>query len=165
MSWKAWCCGTTLLLAALPALAQRQHVDLVDYPSSEANWDRFHALEGALMGEFDRLCADTFCEGGYSNYRVMQFRCAVAEVAGTVQQCAWVVAASELQVEPGLGEVQVDNGRWICRVVLPGIPVEAFHAALERPGGLTEPFPGSGGGLFDVLPDCLQGPGNTGRGA
>lgn len=155
---------TALLVVAPPTLAQRDHVDLVDFPASEANWDRFYTLEGGLMHAFDGLCGDTYCEGDYSNYRVMQFRCAVALASGTVQRCVWVIAASELGIDPEGGEVLVDNGRWVCEVDLqPGVPVEAFHAALDGPDGLYATLPGTTTGLFDVLPQCLRGAGTAGR--
>ncbi|MEG0184986.1 MAG: hypothetical protein RR704_16235 [Stenotrophomonas sp.] len=166
MSWKAWCCGTALLLASLPVLARGPHVDLIDFPSNEASWDRFFDLEGALMKGFDHLCADTWCEGDYSNYQVLQVRCAVLVPRGTVQRCSWVVVASELGIDPRTGQVRVDNGRWVCHAgVRPGVPVDAFFTALQAPDGLFEPLPGTGTSLFDALPGCLRGPGQQGRAA
>ncbi|HIE5356803.1 TPA: hypothetical protein ACXNP2_003430 [Stenotrophomonas maltophilia] len=166
MSWTTRCCGTFLLFATLPALAQAPHVDLADYPSPQANWDRFHRLQASLVREFDGICGDTFCEGEYSNYRVLTFRCAVQADVGTVRHCAWGIVASELQVEPVRGEVQVDNARWICPVTLgEGVPVEVFHATLEQEEGAFEPFPGTDVTVFDTLPTCLGQPGNAGRAA
>lgn len=163
MSWKNRCFGAIALLVSLPATARGLHVDLIDYPGPEANWERAYALEAALTREFNALCADTWCEGDYSNYRVMEFRCAVLAHRGTVQRCVWVIAASELRVQAGTGQLEVDNGRWTCRLALqPGIPVEDFHASLEAPGGLTGPLPGLDHGLFEVLPDCLQAHGRVG---
>ncbi|WP_303636679.1 hypothetical protein [Stenotrophomonas tuberculopleuritidis] len=163
MNGHRWCWFVVLLLIPLPALARGPHVDLVHYPAREASWDRAVALEAALARDFAALCADTLCEGDYSNYRVMEFRCAVLAHRGTVQRCVWVVAASELAVQPDDGEVQVDNRRWVCTVALqPGVPVAAFFASLEAPGGLAAPLPGLDHGLFEVLPACLQGQGRTG---
>jgi len=160
MNWNRWRCGVLLLLAPLAAPARGTHVDLIHYPTQEASWDRAYALEGALARAFDRLCADTFCEGDYSNYRVMEFRCAVLTHRGTVQRCVWVLAASELVVQGATGQVQVDNGRWTCPVEMrPGVPVEAFFAALEAPDGLMAPLPGLDYGLFDGLADCLRAQG------
>lgn len=160
MNWNRWRCGVLLLLVPLTALARGTHVDLINHPTQEAFWDRAYALEGALAQAFDRLCADTFCEGDYSNYRVLEFRCAVLAHRGTVQRCVWVVAASELAVHPDTGQVQVDNGHWTCPVEMqPGVPVEAFFASLEAPDGLMASLPGLDHGLFEVLPDCLQGRG------
>lgn len=157
MSWYARFTAVALLLVSLPVAARGLHVDLIDYPRPEANWERAYGLEAALAGEFDARCADTWCEGRYSNYRVMEFRCAVLAHRGTVQRCAWVIAASELTVQADSGEIRVDNGRWTCPVELhPGIPVDAFHASLDAPGGLVGPLPGLDHGLFDVLPDCIR---------
>lgn len=159
MQWKIGCCCALLLSASLPGLARGLHVDLIDFPRPEANWDRGYALEHALAREFSALCADTWCEGDYSNYRVMEFRCAVLVHRGTVQRCVWVIAASELRVQAETGQIEVDNARWACTVPLqPGVPVEAFHAALDAPGGLTAPLPGLDHGLFDALPACLREP-------
>ena len=163
MTWIR-CYGLAVLLGVAPPAVAGSHVDLVDFPTSEANWDRFYDLEASLMHGFDRICADTICEGDYSNYRVMQVRCAVQRLAGVVTGCAWVIAASELRVQPATGEVQVDNGRWVCPVdLLPGVPVEQFHAVLSGPDGVEASFPGLGRGLFDGLLGCLQGQGNAGR--
>lgn len=160
MNWNRWRCGVLLLLAPLAALARGTHVDLIHYPTREAGWDRAYALEGALAQAFDRVCADTFCEGDYSNYRVMEFRCAVLAHRGTVQRCVWVLAASELVVQGDTGQVQVDNGRWTCPVEMrPGVPVEAFFAALEASDGLMAPLPGLDHGLFDGLAHCLRAQG------
>jgi len=154
------CCGLAVLLSAAPPVVAGSHVDLVDFPTSEANWDRFYDLEAALMRSFDHICADTICAGDYSNYRVMQVRCAVQLAAAVVTRCTWVVAASELRVQPATGEVQVDNGRWVCPAdLLPGVPVDAFHASLAAPGGLVAPLPVVGRSLFSGLFECLQGPG------
>ena len=89
MNWNRLGCCALLLLAPLPALARGVHVNLIDYPSDEAGWDRAFALEDAVAGEFAAWCADTLCEGDYSNYRVMEFRCAVLAHRGTVQRCVW----------------------------------------------------------------------------
>lgn len=157
MNWNRWCCCAVLLLVPLPALARGAHVDLINYPADEAGWERAFALEDAVAREFAAVCADTFCEGDYSNYRVLEFRCAVLAHRGTVQRCVWVLAASELAVHPDTGQVQVDNGHWTCPVEMqPGVPVEAFFASLEAPDGLMAPLPGLDHGLFEVLPDCLQ---------
>ncbi|WP_312236006.1 hypothetical protein [Stenotrophomonas sp.] len=132
------------------------YVDLVDFPTREANWDRFYALEGRLMHAFDDVCGDTFCEGAYSDYRVLQFRCSVHAGRGHLHSCVWVLAASNLDVDAGSGHIGVDNGRWTCPVPLaPGTTVEAFHAALEGDGLLHGRLPGTDRTLYDGLMACL----------
>ena len=87
----------------------------------------------------------------------MEFLCDLQAHRGTVQPSAWVIAASELAVQADSGEIRVDNGRWVCPVELhPGVPVEAFHAALDAPGGLAASLPGLDHGLFDELPHCIR---------
>ncbi len=63
MSWYARCIGAVLLLVSLPVLARGLHVDLVDYPAPEANWERAYGLEAALVREFDRLCGEPGARG------------------------------------------------------------------------------------------------------
>jgi hypothetical protein len=147
-----------LLVVSAPTGTARAgtYVDLVDFPAQEANWDRFYALEGRLMHAFDEVCGDTFCEGEYSDYRVLQFRCSVHAGVGHMQSCVWVLAASNVEVDGSSGHLMVDPGRWTCAVPLaPGTPVEAFHAALEGSNVLQRRLPGTDRSLYDGLMDCL----------
>lgn len=133
------------------------YVDLVDYPTKEANWDRFYDLEDHLVREFHDLCGDTYCEGEYSNHLALQFRCSVHVASGTVHACTLVVGAGNLEVDDRSGRVVADSRTWACAAPL-GVdtPVEALHAALARRDALRRPLPGSNRSMHDALFDCLN---------
>lgn len=133
------------------------YVDLIDYPRQEANWDRFFDLEGRLQRGFDRICGDTFCEGEYSDIRALRLRCSVDAVRGTVHECLWAFAASDLQVSASDGAVVARQPTWLCRLPLvAGTPVEAFHAALAASDPLHDPLPGTSHSVYDGLTDCIH---------
>ncbi|WP_244880176.1 hypothetical protein [Stenotrophomonas rhizophila] len=147
------------LLAWLPSapLLAQPFVDLVDFPRNEANWDRFYSLEAHLANRFDAVCADTLCEGDYSNLRALQLRCSVNAASGQVHACNWLFIASELQVAPDTGVVLVDNRRWDCPLPLgTGVGVEAFHASLERADALDVVLPGAALSIGEAVGGCLQ---------
>ncbi len=149
------------LLAWLPSapLLAQSFVDLVDFPRNEANWDRFHSLEAHLANRFDAVCADTLCEGDYSNLRALQLRCSVNAASGQVHACTWVFIASELEVDAHTGQVQADNRRWECPLPLgAGVRVEDFHAALAVDEPLTVTLPGAQVALGAAVGACLQAP-------
>lgn len=148
---------TLLLCAACTGVRAQPYVDLVDFPTEEANWDRFYALEWRLMRQFEDICPDTFCEGAYSNLLPLQLRCSVRTADASVQACTWVFAASNLEVDADSGHVQVDNRTWECPAPLAsGTPVEAFHAALTGPRALYTPLPGLGVSLYAAIGDCFR---------
>jgi len=138
--------------ARAAAAAPPLHVDLVDYPTPQAHWSAFRELRHRLEAGFDDVCPDTFCEGEYSDYRPMKLRCSVEQATGTVNQCAWAFAASELQVDLETGALIPRQPTWLCRFPLaPGTPVAAL-----RPQPLFQPLPGTGQTVFDALGDCLR---------
>lgn len=147
------------LLMALPSapLLAQPFIDLVDFPRNEANWDRFYTLEAHLANRFDALCADTLCEGDYSNLRALQLRCSVDARRAQVHACNWLFIASELQVAPVTGEMRVDNRRWDCPLPLgKGVAVETFHASLESTLALDIVLPGAAMSIGEAVGDCLQ---------
>ena len=70
MRWKTLCCAAITLLVPLPGLARGPHVDLINYPQPEANWDRAYRLEAALAREFNAICADTWLKPSTSSSTV-----------------------------------------------------------------------------------------------
>jgi len=147
-----------LLLAAAAAPARAAaFVDLIDFPTDEANWDRFYDLQDRLIADFDAICPDTYCEGEYSNLIALQFRCSVGVASGTLQRCVLVVGGGNLDVDPSSGALLDDNRTWACAAPLaPETPVEVFHAALAGPRPLLAPLPGSGRSFHEALSDCLH---------
>ncbi len=147
-----------LLLAAAAAPARAAaFVDLIDFPTQEANWERFYDLQDRLTADFDEICPDTYCEGEYSNLIALQFRCSVRAASGTLQGCVLVVGGGNLEVEPSSGALLDDNRTWACAAPLaPDTPVEAFHATLAGPRPLLAPLPVSGRSIHEALSDCLH---------
>lgn len=148
-----------VLSCCLPgaSVAGPAFVDLVDYPRREANWDRFHDLQWRLQRGFDQICGDTVCEGEYSDVQALRLRCSVDAARGTLAQCRWAFAASDLQVDGENGQLQARQPTWLCTLPLaPGTTVEAFFAALAGRDPLRAPLPGTGGSIFEGLFDCLN---------
>lgn len=147
-----------LLLGATAASARAgDYADLIDFPHNEANWARFYDLQERLIADFDAICPDTFCEGEYSNYLLLQLRCSVHAPSASVAACALVLGAGELEVDTRTGELVDDSRTWGCAAPLaPGTSVEAFHAALAGPGALHARLPGSAQSLYEALFFCLS---------
>jgi hypothetical protein len=149
--------GLFCAVLAAPSAHAFPYVDLIDYPHQEANWDRFFALEGRLQHGFDAICGDTFCEGEYSDIHALRLRCSVDAVRGTVRECLWAFAASDLEVSRNDGTVVARQPTWLCRLPLqPGTPVEAFHTALAARDPLHDPLPGTAQSIYDALTDCIH---------
>ncbi|MEV5118716.1 hypothetical protein [Stenotrophomonas indicatrix] len=149
--------GLFCALLAAPSAQAFPYVDLIDYPHKEANWDRFFALEGRLQHGFDAICGDTFCEGEYSDIRALRLRCSVDAVRGTVHECLWAFAASDLEVSRNDGTVEARQPTWLCRLPLePSTPVEAFHTALAARNPLHDPLPGTSRSTYDGLTECIH---------
>ncbi|WP_313441498.1 hypothetical protein [Stenotrophomonas sp.] len=149
----------SVLLLGLAAQAQASpaYVDLIDYPRSEANWHRFFALEGRLQHAFNNICGDTFCEGEYSDIRPMRLRCSVDAARGTVHECLWAFAASDMRVSAADGRVVTRQPTWLCRLpLMSGTTVEAFHASLAAHDPLHDPLPGTTSSTYDGLTDCIH---------
>ncbi|CAH0242520.1 hypothetical protein [Stenotrophomonas lactitubi] len=149
--------GLFCALLAAPSAQASPYVDLIDYPHQEANWDRFFALEGRLQHGFDAICGDTFCEGEYSDIHALRLRCSVDAVRGTVHECLWAFAASDLDVSRNDGTVVARQPTWLCRLpLMPGTPVEALHTALAARNPLHDPLPGTSQSIYDGLTDCIH---------
>ncbi len=146
------------LCGPAPALADQHpdYVDAIDYPGNGEGWDAFQGLQQRLISDFDEVCGDTFCEGEFSDYRSLRFRCSVHRATGVLAECVWTFGASELSVHPRTGKLQVDARTWQCHSPLsPGTSLAAFYAALAVAGPLFEPLPGSGLSIYEGLTECL----------
>lgn len=105
---------------------------------------------------FDAICGDTFCEGEYSDIRALRLRCSVDAPRGTVHECLWAFAASDLEVSRNDGAITARQPTWLCRLPLvAGTPVEAFHAALAARNPLHDPLPGTSQSAYDGLTECI----------
>jgi hypothetical protein len=143
-------------LTPLPAAAASTHVDLVDYPTVQANWDKFHDLGRRLNAGFDNVCADTFCEGEFSDIEAFRLRCAVERASGSVSECRWAFAASEVEVDEQSGRIVARQPTWLCRLPIPaGTSVEALFAALSGPNAIFARLPGAAISVYEAVGDCL----------
>lgn len=150
----------SLLLAAAftpaPAAAAPTHVDLVDFPTLQANWDRFHDLQRRLTTGFDDVCGDTFCEGEFSDIQPFRLRCAVERHTGDVSECRWAFAASEVEVDDATGRIVARQPTWLCRLPVPaGTSVETLFRALAGPNALFARLPGAEVSVYEAVGDCL----------
>ncbi|WP_437680003.1 hypothetical protein [Sorangium sp. So ce131] len=133
-------------------------IDAGSYFTSAAEIDAWYGLLRVLDDDFDAVCGDTFCEGDYSNYTPLRFRCSVEEHTGTIGSCVWVLAASSEEILPSTGEVEVDGRIFLCEMpVAPGTAaadlVEALSAPLDR--AIDAALPGTDLSLYDGLAECL----------
>lgn len=149
-----------LSLAAVAGEARARsgpYVDLVDFPYTEANWDRFYDLQDHLTREFHDLCGARYCQGAYANHILLQFRCSVQAASGSVGACTMVIGAGNLEVDATTGKVVPDSRTWACAAPLvAGTSVEALHAALGRRDALIRPLPGTHRSMHDALFECLN---------
>jgi hypothetical protein len=144
-----------LAFVAGGAAAGPQYVDAMDYPASGEGWSTFRALERQLEADFDDICGDTFCEGEYSDYRPLRYRCSVDQASGVMRQCVWTFGASEISVEPTTGRLLVDTKTWRCPTRLPpGLTLPEFYQALAVSSPLFAPLPG-GEPIYESLIGCL----------
>ncbi|WP_437813852.1 hypothetical protein [Sorangium sp. So ce1078] len=146
--------------AAAPAgsAGAKSFVDAELYFTSSAELDAWYGLLRELEDDFDIVCGDTFCEGEYTNYKSLRFRCSVEEHAGTIGKCVWVLAASNEEILPSTGDVEVDARIFLCEMpVAPetavGDLVEALSASRER--AINTALPGTDRSLYDGLVECL----------
>ncbi|WP_421569327.1 hypothetical protein [Stenotrophomonas sp. PD6] len=154
--------GTAVLLPLAATAAAPRYIDLADRvgPDDTPGDRQFHELNDWIIYEFNDICADFFCSGGYANYRLLRLSCVVDTRSDSIRHCRLPVAASRDQVDPGTGALRTDVRHWLCPVPLPrGLPVTAFLGALDwqpdSSGHLFNVLPGSGRSLFDALQDCL----------
>ncbi len=148
--------GLIVVVPAAPAVQASPYVDLIDYPHQEANAERFHDLEGRLQQGFDNICGDTFCEGEYSDIRALKMRCAVDGADGTVHDCVWLFAASNVWVDDRFGIV-TQSPTWRCTLpLLAGTTVEPLFAALAARDPLHDPLPGTQKSIYDALTECIH---------
>jgi hypothetical protein len=144
-------------VARAAAAVQPLHVDLVDYPTPQANWSAFRDLRHRLEAGFDDVCPDTFCEGEYTDYQPLKMRCSVELATGRVKTCGWAFAASDLQVDPSTGNLERQQPTWLCHFPIGGgTTVAALLAAMDGPQPLLRRLPGTGQSVLEALGDCLR---------
>jgi hypothetical protein len=140
------------------SLSSDAFVDARSYLTAPADIDAWYELLSYLKIDFDAVCGDSFCEGEYTNYEPLAFRCSLKAQAGTIGKCVWVFAASNEEVVPSTGNVKVHAKTWRCKMPLrPDTPIGDFVQALSASGGqpIHATLPGTNLSLYDGLADCL----------
>jgi hypothetical protein len=143
---------------AEPCESEPSFIDALVHFDTPEEIDAWLELLSNLRSDFDSVCGDTFCEGEFSNYESLRFRCSVEESQGTIGSCVWVFGASNEDIAPSSGEVIVDGQVFVCPMpIAPGTVIGAFVEALSAPGvqPIRAPLPGSDQSLFDGLAGCL----------
>ncbi|MBU2049466.1 hypothetical protein [Stenotrophomonas rhizophila] len=131
-------------------------VDARTYPTQAVGWERFRAVEARLVGGFNDVCGDTFCEGEYHNLQALRFRCSVEAASGRVEECVWTFTGSTARVDAASGAIVVDARTWACRAPLAAntqLPV--LLQTLEQGQALHAPLPGTPDSMYDGLTECL----------
>ncbi len=131
-------------------------IDAQSYFQTDEEFEAWFTLTRALRTDFDNVCGDTFCEGDYSNFQSLRFRCSVDQQTGTMGSCVWVFGASNEDVDPATGAIAVDGQIFTCEMpITAGTAVADFVQALSEPEPIHAPLPGSEQSLYDGLIDCL----------
>ncbi|WP_437747603.1 hypothetical protein WMF39_22905 [Sorangium sp. So ce1504] len=146
--------------AAAPAgsTSAKSFVDAASYFTSSEEIDAWYGLLRELNDDFDVVCGDTFCEGDFSNYEPLRFRCSVEAHAGTIGRCVWVLAASNEEIVAPTGDVEVDARIFLCEMpIAPDTAVTDLVEALSAAAGraIDAELPGTDRSLYDGLVECL----------
>lgn len=140
----------------LASTPQTGYVELGSYLTSESEINAWYEALYHLRENFDEICGDTFCEGDYSNIYALRFRCSVEQSSGVIGRCVWVFAASNEEIDPATGKIQVTPKVWRCRAPLaPKTTVSALLGALAGERPLYATLPGTTVSIYDGLIDCL----------
>jgi len=139
-------------------LSEPSYVEAGSYFTEPADIDAWYSLTRALKADFDHICGDTFCEGDYSNYQSLGFRCSIEQGSGQLGQCVWSFAASQDEIDAATGKVTVAGEIWSCPMPLEDDTsasdfLSVLSSSDEQP--LFTPLPGSELSLYDGLVDCL----------
>lgn len=131
-------------------------IDAQSYLQTDAEIEAWLTLRRDLVTDFDNVCGDTFCEGDYSNFQSLRFRCSVDQESGAMGGCVWVFGASNEDVDTATGAIAVDGQIFTCPMpVEAGTTIADFLAALSGPEPIHAPLPGSDLSLYDGLIGCL----------
>lgn len=148
-----------LLAVAGPAHAdshRTRYVDPYSYFTTDAQFEAWYSLRARLAVGFDDVCGDTFCEGDFSNIAPLRFQCSVQAGNGRIGRCVWSFAASEEDIDPATGALEVRQPTWQCPIQLgPHTTIDELLAALAGDDPLQTALPGTASSIYDSLGHCL----------
>lgn len=149
--------SASALVHAAPARpATGPYVDAASYLPVEVV-GAWYNLIWKLKDNFDDVCGDTFCEGEFSNIEALRYACSVNQTTGRIGMCAWTFAASNEEVDPATGAIDVQKGYWQCRTPLAAnTTIEELLIALAGQRPIYAPLPASGHTIMEgLVDDCF----------
>ena len=149
-----------MLLAAAGCAHAQSHrmiyTDPYSYFTTDAQFEAWYSLRARLAVDFDDICGDTFCEGDFSNITPLRFQCSVQRGSGRIGRCVWSFAASNEDIDPATGALDVQQPSWQCPIpIAPHTTIDALLAALAGDDPLDTPLPGTLLTIYDGLVHCL----------
>lgn len=130
------------------------YVDIFDFPKIDQG--QWYDIQRSLNTQFDQICGDTFCEGDWSNITPLSFGCSVTSKLGSVHDCAWTFAASNVDVDPRTAAIISDAPTFQCHITAKTTAVK-LAALLAGPDSLDTPLPGAAS-IYEQLSDCFDHP-------
>ena len=126
-----------------------RYVDILDFAKTDQG--RWYDTIRHLNAKFDEQCSDGSCGGPYEKLTPLTFACSVSTKLGSVHECVWTFASTNMQVDTRNANVLVDAPTFKCRLTAniysaKLIPIlegnDPLHAAL--PGGASSTTPAAG---------------------
>lgn len=134
------------------AVESPTYVNAVATLTTAAEKERWYRMISALNSDFDQVCGDTFCEGGYTEIEPIFFRCSANKASGELRTCVWAFGETEWDLDAKTGAILVSKSK----VAACTLPVTGTAAALvDAIHGLNDRLPGSDTSIFEDLQSCL----------
>lgn len=90
------------------------YVDILDFAKTDQG--RWYDVIRHLNTKFDDLCHDGSCGGPYATLRPLTFGCSVSTKLGSVHECVWTFATSNLEVDTRNAHVLADVPLFQCHI-------------------------------------------------
>lgn len=136
-----------------PASTGTAYQELVDYLNETSDFFPWWQARKRINKAFDDACADTFCEGDYTDISGLGLACAVDKANLKVSACTWSFVGNYSTVTTK-GKVSAHPKKFVCTVPVDA-PVDAFVSTLSGADPLHVLLPGKPTSLNDALANCL----------
>jgi hypothetical protein len=135
------------------------YVDILDFEKTDQGqwYDTIHALND----QFNDECGDTYCEGEWSNLVPLTFGCSVSSKAGSVKDCVWTFAASQVDVDTRTAAIVVDAPVFECSIKMKTTAVKLAKLLSTAEDKLRVTLPGAPAGMTTIgeqLNECFDHP-------
>ena len=128
--------------------ASTQYVSIFDFPKTDQG--AYYDLEQKLNQEFVKT-------GGYSAITPLSFYCSVTSKLGTVHDCAWTFASSQVGVDGTTAAIGIDAPTYQCHVHPHMSSVKLIAALTDADDAIHTTLPGMGT-IADSFTDCFNNP-------